>query len=143
MRVTRSITPVLLIALAACSSLTAPPNGLPVTVAAINLQDFQGPSITGAGDSVVAMVRQSASAACGDQFTAAAGLRAGELVITLTQSQSTRQCPPGVTGVLLSPLEIVVHQVPSGTRPATVVWRLVSGNNATYTTLASGTVSVP
>ncbi len=143
MRLTRSIGPTLLLALAACSaSLTAPPNGLPVTLTSVSFQSVQVASITSADDSVTAMVPAAGFAACGGPMTADAGLRAGALIMTLTQTQRG-PCPPGVTGVLQLPVEIVVHDVPSGARAARVVLRLVTGDNATYSTLASGTIRLP
>lgn len=141
MRLTRSICPTILLALAACSSLTAPPSGLRVTLTSISFQDVQKASITSAGDSVTAKVPPAGFAPCGGLMTADAGLRAGALIMTLTQAERGT-CPPGVTGVLQLPVEIVVHDVPSGTRAASVVLRLVRGGNATYSTLASGTITV-
>lgn len=142
MRLTRSIGPTLLVALAACSaSLTAPPSGLPVTLTSLSFQSVQVASITSADDSVTAMVPPPGFAGCGGPITADAGLRAGELIMTLTQLVRSGPCPP-VTAVVPLPLELIVHDVPSGTRAARVVLRLVTGDNATYSTLASGTITV-
>lgn len=142
MRLTGSIGPMLLVALAACSgSLTAPPSGLPVTLTSVSFQSVQVASITSADDSVTAVVPPPGSAACGGPMTAEAGLRAGALIMTLTQVVRSGPCPP-VTAVVPLPLKLVVHDVPSGTRSATVVLRLVNGDNATYSTLAAGTITI-
>lgn len=142
MRLTRPIGPMLLVALVACSaSLTAPPSGLPVTLTSVSFEDVQVASITSADDSVTAIVPPAGFGVCGGRMTADAGLRAGALIMTLTQTQRGT-CPPGVTGVLQLPVQLVVHDVPSGTSSAKVVLRVVSGHNATYSTLASGTITV-
>lgn len=142
MRLTRSIGPTVLLALAACSaSLTAPPDGLPVTLTSLSFQSVQVASITSADDSVTAVVPPPAFAGCGGAITADAGLRSGALIMTLTQLVRSGPCPP-VTAVVPLPLELIVHDVPSGTRAARVVLRLVTGDKATYSTLASGTITV-
>ena len=131
----------MLLAVAACSSLTAPPSGLPVTLSLVDVPGAQVPSITGAGDSVTAIVLETDGPACGAVPTPAAGLRADELVVTLTQQDDTRPCGAGLRA--LAPFKVVVRSVPSGTRSATVVLRLISGDNATYSRLASGTITLP
>ena len=143
MRLTRSIRPTLLVALAACSaSLTAPPNGLPVTLTPITNEEVQVPSITSADDSVTAVILPLGVTSCGGALTPAAGLRGDVLVVTLTQAVRKGPCPPVPTAVPL-PLEIVVHDVPSGTSSARVVLRLVGGNDTKYSVLVSGAIIIP
>ncbi|HTL94479.1 MAG TPA: hypothetical protein VL157_02990 [Gemmatimonadaceae bacterium] len=146
MRLTCSMCAAMLIAAAGCSSgLTAPPKGLPVDLTFVSTQGVQVPSITSGDDSVTAVVMESGAAGChGGPLTPAAGVRGEELVVTLTQPVRTGPCPPvtALTAVVPLPLKVVVHHVPSGTSSAKVVLRLVSGDHATYTVLASGAISV-
>jgi len=145
MRLTCSMCAAMLIATAGCSSsLTAPPNGLPVTLSSVSTQGVQVPSISSGDDSVTAVVMEPNSAACDGPATPAAGVRGEALIVTLTQHVRTGVCPPiGVTAVALLPIQVVVHDVPSGTSSAQVVLRRVSGDNATFTVLASGAITVP
>jgi hypothetical protein len=145
MRLTCSMCAAMLIVTAGCSnSLTAPPNGLPVTLTTVSSQGVQVPSITSGDDSVTAIVMEPDAAACDGPVTPAAGVRGEALVVTLTQQVRTGPCPPiGVTAVVPLPIQLVVHDVPSGTSSAQVVLRLVRGDNATFTVLASGAISVP
>lgn len=141
MRLTRSVCVILLIAAAACSaSLTAPPSGLPVTLSFDDTPREQVPSITRSGDSVTAIVASTGGPSCGGVPKTAAGLRGDELVVTLTQPEDRRPCPTALFA--FAPYKVVVHDVPSSTSSAKVVLRLVSGDNATYSTLASGTIMV-
>jgi len=144
MRLTCSMCAAVLIATAGCSSsLTAPPNGLPVTLTTVTSQGVQVPSITSGDDSVTAVVMEPASAACDGPVTPAAGVRGEALVVTLTQQARTGPCPPiAATAVVPLPIQLVVHDVPSGTSSAQVVLRLVRGDNAAFTVLASGAISV-
>ena len=141
MRLTRSIRPTMLLAAAACSaSLTAPPSGLRVPFTSIETPDVQVPTITSAGDSVVAVVSDDVGSPCGSGRTVAAGLRGEDLIVTITRHP--KDCPPGVVIAPQFPLQIVVHDVPSSTGSLKVVLRLVSSDNATYTVLASGAISI-
>lgn len=140
MRLTRLICATVLVAAAACSaSLTAPPSGLPVSLSVVDAPVAHVPSITGAGDSVTAIVVET-DPPCGTLPTPAAGLRGDELVVTLTQQDDRRPCPAGLRA--FAPFKIVVQNVPPATRSATVVSRLVSGDHATYSRLASGAITV-
>lgn len=141
MRLTRSVCASLLMSAAACSSsLTAPPSGLRVAFTRIETPDVQVPTITSAGDSVVAVVSGDVGSPCGSGPTIAAGLRGEDLIVTVTRHP--KDCPLGVLIARQFPLQIVVQDVPSGTGSLKVVLRLVSGNNATYTVLASGAISI-
>lgn len=141
MRLTRSVCVILLITAAACStSLTAPPSGLPVALTSVETPGAQLPPIISAGDSVVAVVIPKGGWSCGSGPTAVAGLRGEDLVVTVTRHPA--DCRPGVLVAYQPPLKLVVHHVPSGTVSAKVVLRLVSGNDATYTVLASGAISI-
>lgn len=142
MRLTRSICAAALVTATACSgSLTAPPSGLPATLSTVETPDGQVPSITSAGDSVIAFASNDTGSPCGSAPTVAAGLRGNGLVMTITRHP--RNCPPGSDIAPEFPFQIVVHEVPPGTRSATVVLRLVGGDNATYFRLASGTITLP
>src|SRR5690348_5736505 len=145
MRLTCSMCAAMLTATAGCSnSLTAPLNGLPVALTTISSQCVQVPSTTSGDDSDIAGVMEPASAACDGPLTPAAGVRGEALVVTLTQQVRTGPCPPiAATAVVPLPIQLVVHDVPSGTSSAQVVLRLVRGDNATFTVLASGAISVP
>lgn len=146
MRLTRSMWSMTLIAAAACSnSLTAPPHGLPVTLTVVTTLNVQVPSIAAADDSVTAVVIEPGNEACGSGLpTVDAGLRSDDLVVTLSQPAIQRQCPPGAgTAVNPLPFSIVVHDVPSGTRAVRVELRVISGDKASFTELASGTISLP
>jgi hypothetical protein len=142
MRLTRSICCAMVIAGAACSNgLTAPPSGLPVTLSIVTRPDSPVPSIIGAGDSVTAVIMASGVSGCGQVPTVAAGLRGDDLIVTLSESVNNRPCPLSLVANL--PAKIVVHDVPVGTRSARVVLRLLSGGQATYTELASGSITLP
>jgi hypothetical protein len=139
MRLTRSICGSILLASAACSTgLTAPPNGLPVAISTVTNQDVQAPSITGGGDSVTAVVNGSR---CAQMPTVDAGLRGTELVVTLSEPLIVDVCPAAL--ILQLPEQIVVHDVPPGTRSARVVLRQLSGDKAKYSEIVSGTVTLP
>lgn len=141
MRLTRSLCATLLVPAAACSSsLTAPPSGLPVALSSVETPVVQLPPITSAGDSVVAVVDPVGGWPCGSGPTATAGLRGEELLVTVTRHP--KDCPLGVLIAQQPPLRIVVHDVPAGTGSAKVVLRLVTGDNATYSVLASGAIAV-
>ena len=144
MRLTSLMCALVLITAAACSaSLTAPPSGFPAAFTFVSATNVQIPSITSAGDSVIAVAMEDDHGSfCGPTPTASAGLRGDGLVVTVTRHP--RDCPPGAgLSAQPSPFQVVVHDVPSGTRLVTVVLRLVNGDNATYARLASGTITLP
>lgn len=109
-------------------SLVLPPNGRPPS-------QF----ITGAGDSVTAVTAELGGV-CSPPPTASAGLRAGDLVMTLTSTVQNRPCPALVA---LNVYSISVHRVPTGTRTARVEWRLISGDKVSGSVLISRTISPP
>lgn len=111
-----------------------------MTLTSVETPAAQLPPITSAGDSVVAVVIPDGGWPCGSGPTAVAGLRGEELVVTVTRHPA--DCRPGVLIAYQPPLQLVVHHVRSGTVSAKVVLRLVSGDNATYSVLASGSISV-
>ena len=142
MRLTRLICCAMVLAGAACSNgLTAPPSGLPVALSTDTTADVLASSIIGAGDSVTAVVLSSRVSACDQPPTVAAGLRDDDLVVTLSETFNNQPCPRNLFAN--PPVRIVVHDVPSGTRTARVVLRLVRGGQATYTDLASGSITLP
>jgi hypothetical protein len=135
MRPTRSIWCAALAAAAACSSgLEAPPAGLPVTFGNAPISGFTNPSIIGAGDSVTVLL---GALPCSTKGTEIAGLRAGELIVTISRPLVPPPCmsPPA--------LRLVVHDVPPATRSARAVLRIIQGDHATYSLLVRNTVTLP
>jgi hypothetical protein len=135
MRLSRSIWCATIAAAAACSGgLEAPPGGLPLTFGNPPAGGVPNPSITGAGDSVIVVL---GDLLCSTKGTEAAGLRAGELIITISR--------PLVPPPCLSPpaLVIVVHDVPPDTRSARAVLRIIQNNRATYSLLVRNTLTLP
>jgi hypothetical protein len=141
MRLTRWTCGLLVAAGSACSgSLTAPPTGLPVTMSHIGfIGGVRAPSITGAGDSVVALAVDQTSP-CAVSETAVAGLRSGTLVATLISVVPRRPCAVlAQDGIVV----VMVHNVPSGMRTARLVLHTENGGHPPDLTLAAGTIRLP
>lgn len=142
MRLTRSICVMMPIVAAACSNgLTAPPNELPVTLSIIEPAGGGLPSqsIAGAGDSVQAVV-VSLGGVCGAAPTAAAGLRANKLVMTITTVVADRPCLEIAAFQIYA---ITAREVPPGTRVALVDLHIVNGKTATDSVLISKSITLP
>lgn len=139
MRLTRWMCGLVVAASASCSSsLTAPPTGLPVTVALVSVgEDAVLPSIMAAADSVVVVVRDPNNA-CATPPTSVAGLRSGMLVVTLSSVEPSRVC-----GVLagFNSFSVTVRNVPSGTRTVRLRMRTTKGGTTEESTLAEGTIA--
>lgn len=128
-------------AIAACSSnLTAPPAGLPVTVSLVwSGEDAALPSIVGATDSVVAVVRDPNNW-CATPPTGVAGVRSGALVVTLSSVQ-----PSGVCTRLggYNSFSVTVRNVPNSTRTVRLLLRTTKAGTVEVSTLAAGTIAAP
>lgn len=141
MRLTRWMQGLMVLSAAACSDgVTAPPTGLPVTFAPIASVDrLPTPSITGAGDSVSAIIVR-VGGICGSIPTAVAGLRATTLVMTITTSIESVPCPLLAREQVYS---LTVVDVPAGMRTAQVVWRSVGAHSVSDSVYVSGRIDLP
>jgi len=130
----------------ACSSgllneLTGAPTGYPVLLSTSFTPGIVATSgtITGKGDSVVALV--SRPAVCGRTQAADAGLTAGELVITITlTSQGVQNCLP-LNG--MTTYRAVVHGVSAGLVTASAHVRMISNGANSDTTVVQSTFTLP
>lgn len=140
MRLTRWIcVPMLTVAAACSNSVTAPPSGLSLSVFGIGYTAATVPSISSAGDSVVAFVVPLANLGCNTTVSQSAGIRGGDLIVTLTEKLDRDPC-----GALsaFTILQINVRDVPPGTRSARVVERDVNGDRTSSSLLVSGLIIV-
>ena len=103
-------------AIAACSGVTEPPSGLPIDLTASVGAPVPGSvSIAGAADSVIATVVQGQT--CGSTASAAAALRNGRLIVTLSFTAPKIACmAPGGSATYT----MIVHSIPPGSYTATL-----------------------
>ena len=142
----RPLGVLLVLGSAACSgglfeASTAPPSGLPVSVTTSLVPGIVPATgtITGAGDSVVALV--SWPATCNRTQTADAGMTAGGLVITvLLTAHGVQNCLP-VNGMTL--YRASVHGVAAGTFVASAHVRLLTNGANLDSSIVSTTVKLP
>ena len=131
---------------AACSSglldeLTTAPTGVPVVLSTAFTPGIVATSgtITGKGDSVVALVTRPAT--CGRTETADAGSTAAGLVITISlTSTGVQNCAP-LNG--MTTYRAVVHGIAPGVFNASAHVRLVSNGTNSDTTVVEATVKLP
>jgi hypothetical protein len=142
----RHFAVLLIVGAAACSSglleeSSNPPSGLPVTVSTTftpGILPATG-SITGKGDSVVALI--SWPAVCGRTVSADAGTTSSGLAITvLLSADGVQSCTP-LNGMTL--YRAVVHGVSAGTTRASAHLRLVTNGANVDSTIVTSTVSLP
>jgi hypothetical protein len=135
----------ILLGLGACSDSTAETSdssgGLPVAVTTTftAAATTTSAAISGAGDSVVAVVTQPAT--CGKTLDASANANGKTLVVTIAlTAPGPQNCSPlfGTTTY-----RVAAHAVPAGTYNATALYRLVFAGNVTDTTVARATISLP
>jgi hypothetical protein len=142
----RPLAALLIIGAAACSSglleaSTTPPNGLPVSVTTSFVPGIvpASGSITGKGDSVVALV--SWPAVCNRTVSADAGTTDAGLVITiLLTSQGVQNCSP-LNGMTL--YRASVHGVPAGTINASAHIRLLTNGANSDSSIVATTLRLP
>ena len=136
----------LLFVLGACSgSVVETPDpstgGLPIAVTTTFTEGSTATSasITGAGDSVVAVVTQPAT--CGKTLDASANATGKTLVIMVALSASSPQSCSPLFGT--TTYRVAAHSVRAGTYNASALYRLVFAGNITDTTLARATITLP
>ena len=131
---------------AACSSgllneLSTSPTGIPVLLSTTFSPGIVATSgtITGKGDSVVALVTRPA--VCGRTQGADAGIAGGELVITITlTSQGVQNCVP-LNG--MTTYRAVVHGISGGLVTASAHLRLISNGANSDTVVAQSSFTLP
>jgi hypothetical protein len=96
-------------------------------------------SISGAGDSVVAVVTQAAT--CGKTLDASASASGKILVVTVALSASVPQSCSPLFGT--TTYRVAAHGVRAGTYDASALYRLIFAGNNTDTTMARATISLP
>jgi len=136
---------VLMLVLAGCSggllqAVSEPPSGLSVTVTSSFLPGIVPTtgSITGKGDSVVAIVSRPAT--CGKTLSADAGTTNGALVVTVVlTADAVQSCAP-LNG--MTTYRAVAHGVPAGTYDASAHVRLAGLANVD-TSAAHATIVLP
>jgi hypothetical protein len=142
----RHLAVLFILGAAACSSglldaSTEPPSGLPVSLSTTftpGIVPATG-SITGKGDSVVALV--SWPAVCGRTTSAEAGTTSNGLVITiLLTAQGVQNCAP-LNGMTL--YRASVHGVPSGVINASAHIRLLTNGANSDSSIVTKTLSLP
>ena len=140
------IATIALLALAGCSSglleeLTEPPTGIPVVVTtsfAAGITATSG-SLTGKGDSVIAIVTRPAT--CGRTLSADAGTANSELIVTIVlSSDAVQSCAP-LNG--MTTYRAAVHGLAPGTREASVHVRLETLGTRSDTSVARATIALP
>jgi hypothetical protein len=140
------LAPITLLALAGCSAglleaTTEPPSGIPVAITTsftVGITPTSG-SVTGKGDSVVAIVTRPAT--CGRTLSAEAGTLKSELVVTIVlSSDAVQSCAP-LNG--MTTYRAAIHGLTAGTREASVHVRLETLGNKADTSVAHATVTLP
>jgi hypothetical protein len=130
------------LALLAChDTMTAPPPGLPVTVTSVDTP-ITSATISGASDSVVALIPPYTPSPCNDNH-ADAGIENGVLVVTLTSRQTGPVCP--LFALRMAPgTRVAVRQLPPGAYEVLIVAHLqpLSGNPSD-TEITRGAVALP
>jgi hypothetical protein len=98
-----------------------------------------GASISGAGDSVVAVITQPAT--CGKTLDASASANGKTLLISVALSASVPQSCSPLFGT--TTYRVAAHSVRAGTYNASALYRLVFAGNITDTTMARATITLP
>ncbi|HEX8850645.1 MAG TPA: hypothetical protein VF761_14040 [Gemmatimonadaceae bacterium] len=124
----RALIVLLSLTLAACGeSPLEPPSGLPAQLSVSILRDLPIeppiPTVAASADSVV-VEYISGFTGC-DDYDAAAGFRAGTLVVTVIATETRRAC---LAVVGYATYHAVVHRAPSGRYPVVVETQYVAAN---------------
>lgn len=142
----RSYLTSVMLGLAGCSSglleaSTQPPTGFDVAVTtsfAVGIVPTSG-SVTGKGDSLVAIVSRPAT--CGRTLSADAGTRDTELIVTIIlKADAVQSCSP-LNG--MTTYRAAVHGLSAGTRDASVHVRLETLGTNLDTLVAHATIALP
>jgi hypothetical protein len=142
----RSYFTILMLGLAGCSSglleaSTQPPSGLDVAVTtsfSAGIVPTSG-SVTGKGDSLVAIVSRPAT--CGRTLSADAGTRDTELVVTIIlKADAVQSCSP-LNG--MTTYRAAVHGLSAGAREASVHVRLETLGVNSDTLVAHAAIALP
>ena len=142
----RSYLTGVMLGLAGCSSglleaSTQPPTGIDVALTtsfSAGIVPTSG-SVTGKGDSLVAIVSRPAT--CGRTLSADAGTKGTELVVTIVlKADAVQSCSP-LNG--MTTYRAAVHGLSTGTRDASVHVRLQTLGVNSDTSVARATITLP
>jgi len=130
-------------AFACVGSGTGPdvPTGLTVTLSTVTTTPVlpASASITGAGDSVAAVVVRAAT--CGKTTTADAGMQSGRLIITITQTAFAVQVCDPINGS--TTYRAVAHGLAPARYDVSADFRYVFGSTVSDSTLATASLVLP